>query len=714
MSSTTLPPPGSAGGTGETPPSDAEAEAFVKSLVTTFKSSDAAVLNAAFNYDAMIRRAMLGIDVDEKTRGDIANDLRSLLTGDGGIGAGLAKLGARYRLLRVHRDGAEQRAMFRRATDGGIAYLDCILLRDADGKVRIGDFYDYGDGCLESRELHQQALCTAARTNPELLHQVSPADREYVAFEDTIRQMRQFIAAERFKEALDLRDKLPDVLKNHWRVLHEQLEACCGTAAECDETIRAYRTTCPDDPGVDLILMNHYVLHRQVDKALACIDRLDKAVGGDPFLDAERAGAYFLKGDLVAAKKYAQSAIAAEPDSASAQEILKAASLAENALPTGGPAKGLKLDEPSRGEPAGDEEAKTFAEKFANNVTANDTSAVNAGFDLAALYQRSIAGINLSEATRVGVESAFSNLIGPAIAHVFGEGSRKAQGGNFRLLRLHHTNGDQRALFRVITATGALNYLDCTLVRHGDGKTRIDDVYNFAEGASFSEIMQRGLALGSDKAATTPKAAGTESESEGAQLGTSNMEMRKLINEGQYQAALDYFQRLPETLQKEKRLLHARIDAAKHLKGKPYDDAVRAYRQQFPVETTTDLILLDAYYEHKMFDRALACIDRIDRAIGGDPYLDALRSGLNRMKGDLDAAKSCAQKAIAAEPDLRQPYFALIQVSLAEKDFTETSRLLTLVQEKFPDHMPSVKTNPVYAGYVKSRQYREWLKAQKQ
>ena len=67
-------------------------------------------------------------------------------------------------------------------------------------------------------------------------------------------------------------------------------------------------------PAFDLILMNHYVLGRRADDALACIDRLGKAVGGDPYLDADRAGIYLNKGDLAAAKKCAQKAAAVEPD----------------------------------------------------------------------------------------------------------------------------------------------------------------------------------------------------------------------------------------------------------------------------------------------------------------------------------------------------------------------------------------------------------------
>ena len=191
------------------------------------------------------------------------------------------------------------------------------------------------------------------------------------------------------------------------------------------------------------------------------------------------------------------------------------------------------------------------------------------------------------------------------------------------------------------------------------------------------------------------------------------VEMQNDIKAGQYQAALDTYAGLPERLQKDKVALVKRIEAAKHLKGKPYDDAIRAYRKEFPNEPNLDLIMIDGYLEHKMYDRALACIDRLDQTIGGDPYLDVLRAGVNRLKGDAAAAKKSANAAIAAEPDLQAAYICLLSISLKEKEFADTSRLLTTMQHKFPGRMSTVTSDPAFADYMKSPQYQAWLKTQK-
>ena len=56
----------------------------------------------------------------------------------------------------------------------------------------------------------------------------------------------------------------------------------------------------------------------------------------------------------------------------------------------------------------------------------------------------------------------------------------------------------------------------------------------------------------------------------------------------------------------------------------------------------------------KLFDRVLASIDGLDRALGGDPYLDALRGNANLQKGDLAAAKQWRGRRSSPSPTCRR------------------------------------------------------------
>ncbi len=460
-------------------------------------------------------------------------------------------------------------------------------------------------------------------------------------------------------------------------------------------------------------MLDYYVLHRQFDDLLACVERLDKELGGDPHLDFTRAFVYLQKGDLAAAKKCAQNAAVAEPESPDAGNLLKLISQAERNLQSGQSSGNSKAAETSPGEPAGDAEARAFAETFEKTVRTGDTAAIQAAVDIPAFNRRAMAKVTVPEEIRVGIEMAFSAGGDTGIARIFiGVHSQVERGADFRLLHVHRDNGEQRALFRLVHANDTVAYFDCILVRHADGKVRVDDVYLF-EAGMWSEFLGRVTALATESIAKSPQAPAADPMNDGARLIAAVVEMTKRIDAGKYQEALDIYNGLPDRLQKEKVLLVTRIRAARGLKGEPYDEAVRVYRKAFPNEPNLDLILIDAYSAHKLYDRALAAIDGLDRTLGGDPYLDAVRGITYLGKGDLAAAKRCAQKSVAAEPDLPAAYLCRLAIALKEKDFARTSTLLTMIRDKFPKWMPALKSDPDFAEYVKSPQYRSWLAAKK-
>ena len=186
------------------PPSDAEALAFATSFETTLVSGNTAAINAAIDFDALTRRAMLGAGVPEGLRLNLVRNAKLAWSGPNGIASQFAKwiaAGGRYRLLHVHRQGDEQlRGLSHDAADSGIDFVDFILLRDADGNVRIGDFYDYGLGELESDERRRQIVGNLARTSQEFLRDARPHGSGFRYARERGFAMRDFVAANAFSK----------------------------------------------------------------------------------------------------------------------------------------------------------------------------------------------------------------------------------------------------------------------------------------------------------------------------------------------------------------------------------------------------------------------------------------------------------------------------------------------------------------------------------
>jgi hypothetical protein len=98
----------------------------------------------------------------------------------------------------------------------------------------------------------------------------------------------------------------------------------------------------------------------------------------------------------------------------------------------------------------------------------------------------------------------------------------------------------------------------------------------------------------------------------------------------------------------------------------------------------------------------------VRRALGGDAYLDFLEGNIYYSKGDQAGAKVRLNRAIAAEPDLADPYWTLITISLEQRQWNETARLLDLVEQNARVELQDVGNVAEYAEFAKTKAYQTW------
>lgn len=281
--------------------------------------------------------------------------------------------------------------------------------------------------------------------------------------------------------------------------------------------------------------------------------------------------------------------------------------------------------------------------------------------------------------------------------------------GDYRALRIHRDGGQIRVLFRLVSSNGALNYHDWVLGLARDGKTVAIDCYVFLIGEMYSQNLRRSFLPLAHKSggARVDTLSGPEKEfvahfDQFAQMG-------RYLREKNWRLALNTYKELPASVQESKPAMTMRLLATQSVSDAEYLATIDDFRKRYPNDPMIDLISVDAYILRKAYGQALESIDRVDKAIGGDPYLKVLRGNVLLREKKLDAARNMVQDAIAQDPQLLRGYYALIDISLARHDYADTVRWLKKA-ESMGVSFGDLTVVTAFAEFVKSPEYQAWSK----
>ena len=152
-----------------------------------------------------------------------------------------------------------------------------------------------------------------------------------------------------------------------------------------------------------------------------------------------------------------------------------------------------------------------------------------------------------------------------------------------------------------------------------------------------------------------------------------------------YAAGRANYKSLPAEIQTDKSVFLRYLWAAEAVGDTEFLLALDGFRRQFPNDPALDFQNIDFYRLMRNFDEALRSIDKAEKSIGGDPYLNALRAKLLVKAWRFKEARVAADKAIEQEPGLTHGYWGRIDVALAEANHADT---LALFEEVGREHRP--------------------------
>jgi tetratricopeptide (TPR) repeat protein len=267
----------------------------------------------------------------------------------------------------------------------------------------------------------------------------------------------------------------------------------------------------------------------------------------------------------------------------------------------------------------------------------------------------------------------------------------------YRLIRLHKLDGELRALIRVALSDD-FDYVDLALVQLPTGDVRLANVYGYSSGRNIRDELRNAAAL----------------EVSDAERIVS---LAKALQAQEFGEVLRRYETLPESLRQGRNVQHLRLQAAARVDKATLLSALEDYRNLFPGDISADLLLLRQGPVSDEPELAMACIRRIDDAVGGDIFLNVLRSKAALLRAEYAEAVSLARSVIDAEPDLVPAYWALIRALVREGNHAESVKWLRAADARRPlDEdacYAALLESPDSRKFIESAEYREFL-AEKQ
>ena len=188
-------------------------------------------------------------------------------------------------------------------------------------------------------------------------------------------------------------------------------------------------------------------------------------------------------------------------------------------------------------------------------------------------------------------------------------------------------------------------------------------------------------------------------------------EMTEAIKQGQHARSLELYRNLPANLRQDKMVLLLRMTAAAAVDQGDYLAATDEYRRLFPGDSSIDLISIEGHCLKGEWDAAHEALDRIDVAVGGDPYLQIAHGNVDLRKGDHAQAQSRVKAFLQDDPNNFDAHWLLVSISLAQKNHARTAQLLAKLRDELKVELGDLTQVAEYADFVRSPEYEAWKKS---
>ncbi|MCY2963172.1 MAG: hypothetical protein NT069_05875 [Planctomycetota bacterium] len=283
-------------------------------------------------------------------------------------------------------------------------------------------------------------------------------------------------------------------------------------------------------------------------------------------------------------------------------------------------------------------------------------------------------------------------------------------GGSYTLVKIHEVGNDMRALFRMVLPDDAgFNYHDYVLKRVGDA-VKVADIYIYGSGELLTSTMRRAMIISAATQGPEWLKGLTGRDLDMAKAAKIVREYSDLAAKPDAEGVLALYAKLPKSVQGEKGVLLVRLYAATLIDEATQAKAMADIRKADPKDFAGDMQCLSSYLSSQRYDEFQKVVSRLNKEVGGDPYLNVVLAGMRVELQEYAAARKLLEAAVDADETLIDAWWSLVTVSLREKKFDKAIECLNKLATDFNVDVGDVTRNPEYADFVKSKEYSKWKK----
>ncbi len=293
-----------------------EAEAFGQSIEAALIDGEVSYFNGLIELNRIAERAMKETGLSGAKKSQARSGMLEALNSMGFFQQvhRVVKNGGSYEMLRARSKGDQTTVIMRLLfPDGGVNYHELYLIGLGQG-LRVDDIYVFLSGELITDTMERVVIQMLSQ-DKSFIEKLQGKKSEMAKHMNDITRMTELMRTGNFEKVTEIYQSLPESVKNEKSMLLVQLSAAQYVNDQLYlDAIQRFEKNYPQDPSLDLVSIDGFVMREEYDKALVCVDRLDASLGGDDYLNELRANVLLLNGDYEKAENIFLTQIENDPE----------------------------------------------------------------------------------------------------------------------------------------------------------------------------------------------------------------------------------------------------------------------------------------------------------------------------------------------------------------------------------------------------------------